>query len=139
MPKGTFCSDRFYGLSGENINTTLIACLNSTYASLSVEVNGYHVNHGGIDTSTWWLQTLPVLSERNPELEEIYQYIRKRAIELARIEHSLTDRRELDKAFFKILGLPFSAIDDMYEQTQTMITGRIFKAERKLTKGMNKA
>ncbi len=134
VPETTFCSDRFYGLSGDMLSPTLLACLNSTYVSLFVEVNGYHVNHGGIDTSVWWLQTLPVLSGRYQDLEDVYSELRQRNIELARVELRLSDRRTLDEIIFDILRLPRSAVDDMYEVVQNMITGRILKARRSPTK-----
>lgn len=134
MPAHTYCSDRLYGLSGDRLTATVMACLNSTYASLMVEVDGYQVNHGGIDTSVWWLQTLPVLDGKYVDLERVYACVRSRNIELARRELSLPDRRELDEVIFSILGLPLSLVDDLYEAVQMKIADRIHKARRELTR-----
>ena len=134
LPTNTFCSDRFYGLSGQSLNPTVMACLNSTYASLMVEVNGYLVNHGGIDTSVWWLQTLPVLSARHSDIESAYTAIRERSIELARVELTQPDRRRLDESILRVFGLPLSAIDDLYKTVETMVVSRIHKARREPTK-----
>jgi hypothetical protein len=134
VPEQTYCSDRFYGLSGDELNLTTRAFLNSTLVSLQVEINGYHLNHGGIDTSAWWLTTLPVMVNQNPDMDAAYAELLKREIDLFSQERLRSDRCALDEAVFRALDLPPSAVDELYEIVEGMIVGRIFKARREVTR-----
>ena len=102
--------------------------------SLQVEINGYHLNHGGIDTSAWWLTTLPVMVNQNPDMDAAYAELLKREIDLFSQERLRSDRCALDEAVFRALDLPPSAVDELYEIVEGMIVGRIFKARREVTR-----
>ena len=133
LPANTYCSDRLYGVGGTGLNPSVLAFLNSTYTALLVETDGYHVNHGGIDTSVWWLKTVPVLPVRNCEVEEAFAKLCTRGIDLARLELSDPNRRQLDEVVLSVLGLPTSLVDDLYSEVLKMVETRIHKARRKLT------
>lgn len=132
-----YCSDRFYSiiLNQQREDNFLLSYLNSTIVSMMVEVNGYHVNHGGIDTSVWWLKSLPVPSEVPADAVEAYNSICARDILLCEDELNQPDRQALDRRVLELMGIADAdeALQAIYQYVRASVSGRIHKARRGTT------
>lgn len=134
LPSKTHCSDRFYGLFGYDDMQSMALFLNSTIVSLQVEVNGYQVNHGGIDTSVWWLTDMPIIKNFSASAIEAFESISKRNILLCEDELKKSDRIALDRSIFEQIGLDPNLVSELYDAVCHYVKGRIKKAGRDITK-----
>ncbi len=133
-PKGFVADKVFYTVTAPNLSIATKAFLNSSVLSLFMEVEGYHLNHGGIFNTTEWLERFPVLAGSEPEIEEAYLPLLQRDIKLISDEVREPSRRVLDAAILRALGLPTLLIDELYEEVCNRAHGRILKARRQPTR-----
>ena len=133
-PKGFVADKVFYTITAPSISVATKAFLNSSILALFMEVEGYHLNHGGIFNTTDWLKRLPVLSGTYSEIEEAYLEIQKREIRLIANEVKEQSRRTLDVAILRALGLPDSLLDNLHSEICRRVQGRILKARRQPTR-----
>lgn len=133
-PPGYVADKVFYTLSG-SIPTSVRAYLNSSITSLFVEVEGYHLNHGGIFVTTDWLARMPVLAGAHGQLGKLYEAIASRDIMLCTDELEQPDRHALDGYLLELLGLNAKAVlPALYDAIRGYISGRIHKARREVTR-----
>jgi hypothetical protein len=138
-PKNYVADKVFYTISGD-IPAAVRAWLNSSLASLLVEVEGYQLNHGGIFVTTEWLANMPVMKGLATPIKATYDRIANRSILLCEDEHKQEDRQRLDCSFTKeIFGMvDFSFLKDLYITIEHKVAERIHKARREKTlKGRN--
>lgn len=132
-PKNYVADKVFYTVSGE-FPVAVKAFLNSTIVSLAVEVEGYQLNHGGIFATTEWLNNLPVWQHEDVELSTAYEAITKRDISLCSVELKQEDRARLDWRVLQLLGFKNkSALNELYENVEKYVAGRIHKSGRSIT------
>jgi len=123
---------RFHPLN-DQLCIPIWALLNSTVYTLVKEIHGRRgLGHGALETGLVDMLPLPV-----PELTDDFcailtsaiEPITKRSVGTIYTEVNQPDRRALDEAILKRVGLPASVADEIYEATIELVSRRATRAD----------
>jgi hypothetical protein len=137
------CSDRFYEIElkeGTDAES-FMAFLNSTLMALTLELRGrVNLGDGALDNMAYEAAEAMVLNPREVDpkamknLVRAYKKVKQRPIGTIKEELKQPDRRELDKAVLKALGLePKVYLRPLYEGLVELVTERLRLSEMRAT------